>query len=206
MEKRERKKRRGGIYQIRCLVNNKIYVGSCVDFIGRKNKHFGTLISNNHMNRHLQNSFNKYGRDQFVFEILEYVDDKNKLIEVEQAYTDRLQSYDRSIGFNIRRIARSNLGVKYSPESCMAISRANTGRKHTPEVIARRIGYKHPEITKNKISTTLKGHRNSEEARKKMSEALRGKPKKYKLTREERWNKKLEKDLEEMGLFDNEPF
>ena len=59
-----------GIYKIENLINGKIYIGSSVDLLGRKNAHFSQLNRNIHGNKKLQNSFNKYGKDNFNFKIL----------------------------------------------------------------------------------------------------------------------------------------
>ena len=81
-------KNKSGIYQIRNLVNNKIYVGSASDFYERKSQHFSLLKYGKH-NQKLQNSYNKYGKDNFVFEVIEFVEDKNKLLEYEQYWIDK---------------------------------------------------------------------------------------------------------------------
>lgn len=44
------------VYTITNLINNKIYVGSSVDFIKRKSRHFNDLLKNIHPNKFLQNS------------------------------------------------------------------------------------------------------------------------------------------------------
>lgn len=90
------------IYQIRNIVNDKIYVGSAVNFPNRKSQHLCLLRKNKHPNQHIQNSWNKHQEHDFVFELLEHVDDKQKLIEREQFYIDTLIPE-----FNIHRIAGS---------------------------------------------------------------------------------------------------
>jgi len=60
-----------GIYCIRNIANQKKYIGYSVDCGGRKNKHFHDLRYEQHSNPKLQNAYNKVGRDDFVFEILE---------------------------------------------------------------------------------------------------------------------------------------
>lgn len=60
-----------GIYQIRNIINNKIYVGSTVCFKNRWAVHLFLLDRNKHGNSHLQSAWNKYGKDNFIFEILE---------------------------------------------------------------------------------------------------------------------------------------
>ena len=59
-----------GIYWIRNLINNKIYVGSSKDLENREYVHFSRLKNNHHANLHLQFSYNKYGKENFVFETL----------------------------------------------------------------------------------------------------------------------------------------
>ena len=74
-----------GIYKITCKVNNKIYIGSTeVCFKQRFKKHKQRLRNNYHENDYLQKSWNKYGEDNFVFEILEEISDKSKVKEKEQ--------------------------------------------------------------------------------------------------------------------------
>lgn len=49
------------IYKIINTINGKIYVGSAKYFAGRKGEHYSMLRNNKHSNKHLQNSYNKYG-------------------------------------------------------------------------------------------------------------------------------------------------
>ena len=65
-----------GIYKIVNLITGKYYVGSTKSFETRKTCHFSRLRNNNHTNKHLQNAYNKYGADNFKFEIVEYVEDQ----------------------------------------------------------------------------------------------------------------------------------
>ena len=66
---------KSGIYIIRNLVNNKVYIGKSKNVSQRKNAHFNALKLNKHNNQHLQNSYNKYGKDNFQFDILEYCEE-----------------------------------------------------------------------------------------------------------------------------------
>ena len=62
-----------GIYKIRNLLNDKVYIGQAYrPFIVRWLEHQGDLLKNRN-SRHLQNSFNKYGAENFAFEIVELV-------------------------------------------------------------------------------------------------------------------------------------
>lgn len=61
-----------GIYQIRNLVNDKVYVGQSRNIKNRKTQHRRELIDGKHYNKHLQRSLKKHGLDKFVFEVIEY--------------------------------------------------------------------------------------------------------------------------------------
>ena len=96
-------KGKSGIYQIRNLVNDKIYIGSSENLYIRYREHFYTLNKNIHRNGKLQKSFNKHGEQNFIFEIIEFVEDKNKLLEREQYWIDRFNVV--KTGYNIQPIA-----------------------------------------------------------------------------------------------------
>lgn len=90
-----------GIYKIENLINGKIYIGSSVDLLGRKNAHFSQLNRNIHGNKKLQNSFNKYGKDNFNFKILVKCPPEYRL-KLEQWFIDNLKPwfnlYKKAIG------------------------------------------------------------------------------------------------------------
>lgn len=79
-----------GIYKILNLKTKKYYIGSSKNISKREKCHFSRLKNNNHVNKHLQSSFNKYGIDNFKFEIVEEMNiyNKEKLLELEQHYID----------------------------------------------------------------------------------------------------------------------
>ena len=60
-----------GIYQILNATNGKRYIGQSINIESRLSHHKEMLINNQHFNKHLQNSFNKYGLENFTFEVLE---------------------------------------------------------------------------------------------------------------------------------------
>lgn len=97
---------KSGIYRIINLMNNKCYIGSGVNLKRRKHEHFYHLRYNKHCNTILQNSVNKYGLNNFKFEILATCP-KEYLLKLEQWFIDNLKPT-----FNIRKNAENNLGVK----------------------------------------------------------------------------------------------
>lgn len=95
-----------GVYQILCVPTGKIYIGSSVNLRERWNRHRRTLRRGNHRNAHLQHAWNRYGEDNFVFSVLEFVKPSN-LLRAEQAWIDKTDCADRNIGFNIYDVAGS---------------------------------------------------------------------------------------------------
>jgi group I intron endonuclease len=106
-----------GIYQIKNLVNEKIYIGSSNHLYRRYTDHLRLLNRGSHFNPKLQASWNKYGKDAFEFSVLEYCLPV-RLVELEQLYINRLHPY-----FNIS----------------MEVGIPNTPKAGTPEAAARYI-------------------------------------------------------------------
>lgn len=100
------------IYSISNIINDKIYIGSAIDFKTRKRHHLYKLKNNKHHNIKLQNFVNKHGIDTIIFNIIEIVNIKEDLIKREQYYIDILKPH-----YNICKIAGSILGIKRSKES-----------------------------------------------------------------------------------------
>lgn len=100
-----------GIYQIVNKVNQKKYIGSSIRLQGRRKRHFSELNCNIHHSQALQRAYNKYGKDNFNFFILEYCEVEN-LLEREQYYLDNLKPE-----YNICKIAGNCLGTKNSEET-----------------------------------------------------------------------------------------
>lgn len=113
-----------GIYQIRNVKNNKIYIGSSIHIFTRWKKHINLLNSNKHPNGHLQTSWNKYGKENFEFTIIEECN-KNILREKEQYYINKTNCLDKNIGYNIS--PTTDLSVK-SKETNVKISNTLKGK------------------------------------------------------------------------------
>ncbi len=176
-----------GIYKITNIVNGKFYIGSAIKLIKRKADHFSKLSLNKHSNIFLQNAYNKYGKESFIFEVIERTNDKNELINLEQKWLDKLNPFG-DIGYNICRNARSALGRKLSKETIEKIKKSNKGRKSTPEQIEKMRNTKlsqkltMPQYLKDKLSDLykgkpnlhLKGKKRLKEHIEKTAKALRG--------------------------------
>lgn len=91
-----------GIYKITCLSNGKVYVGQSGNLIRRKQGHFNTLKKGNNKNSYLQHSFNKYGHDNFIFEVVEYCPIEQPDNQ-EQLWIQYYDSLNPKKGFNIAK-------------------------------------------------------------------------------------------------------
>jgi len=92
-----------GIYLIENMVNNKKYVGSSIDTPVRIMKHKYSLRRNYHTNNYLQNSYNKYGEDNFEFSVL-ILCDENELVDNENYYINKFNSNDLNVGYNLATV------------------------------------------------------------------------------------------------------
>lgn len=111
---------KGGIYLITNKTNGKKYVGSTHNFTSRWRSHRSMLNRGVHFNNHLQNSWNKYGEDNFEFSILEALDEtidnfEQYLIEREEFNIQKLDCV--KCGYNSRTECNTNKGLKWSEES-----------------------------------------------------------------------------------------
>lgn len=121
----------GAVYSISNLLNGKVYIGSAVDYDSRWRTHKSRLNRNIHSNKHLQGAWNEYGEVVFNFVVLEYVFDKLNLLKREQYWIDTTECCDPKLGYNKRKIANSNLGLKLGPasdERKLKLKLAHTGR------------------------------------------------------------------------------
>ncbi len=89
-----------GIYCITNTINNKVYIGKSKNLKARLNVHLYELKNNKHHSFHLQRSVNKYGIENFKFEILEYCNEK-LLDEKENIHIFKYNSTNRLNGYNI---------------------------------------------------------------------------------------------------------
>lgn len=121
-----------GIYKISNIITNKLYIGSSSFVQARLRQHKSHLLLNKHCNKHLQSSFNKYGLENFNFELIEECILENVIVR-EQYYIDTLETCNREKGYNKRLIADSNNGLKRSDEARKNISNGKKGKRYLPD-------------------------------------------------------------------------
>jgi group I intron endonuclease len=141
-----------GVYIIRNILNNKVYVGSTGDFVSRRYTHFSDLDRNKHKSSHLQYAYNLYGKENFIFEILLYLDnDVNILLFFEEQIIKAYDATNREHGYNTKSIPNSAKGQIMSQETKDKISSSLLGRTPWNK------GLKTSEETKKKQRNALLG-------------------------------------------------
>ncbi len=150
-----------GVYLIKNIKTGKVYIGSSIKLEAREQRHFKNLIDGNHHSNKLQNSYNKYGKDFFIFESIEEYEeiDNNKLIQREQYWIDYYNSYNN--GYNCRPKAENNYGHEHSEETKKLMSKLHSGKNNAM------YGRKLSEETKEKIRQKMLGRFVSEETKEK---------------------------------------
>lgn len=160
-----------GIYQIKNLITEKVYVGSAVNIDRRWYNHKSLLSNNKNKLPKLQNSVNKHGLESFIFEIIEECP-KEILIEREQYWIDYLDSYNK--GYNSRPIANNNLGMVFSKETREKISKSHIGKHVSDESKKKMSDYWKNYYKTNTIYNKGKTQETSKETREKISKSLKG--------------------------------
>ena len=155
-----------GIYEILNIKNNKRYIGQSIHVRNRLFKHISMLRNNNHICKHLQDSWNKYGEENFQFNVIEYCNIED-LDKKEDFYIAKYQANKNAYGYNYRINNKTNRGLKWSEEQREKMKNAIENnpwyKNHT---IPLEIMQKAWESSRNKIWT--------EEERKKHSKILTG--------------------------------
>jgi group I intron endonuclease len=149
-----------GIYKIVNKVTNESYVGSSINLKKRKSDHFYLLKRGNHGNTHLQNSYKKYGHENFDFFIIE-ICETYECLDIEQKYINQMKPE-----FNINPTAGNSLGVKHKKETIEKIRNSQKGKIKSEET-KRKISEKNKGIYRRKKMSELsddeiKTYRNKE--------------------------------------------
>ena len=153
-----------GIYSIQNTINSKRYIGKSESDISRRWEEHRTGVRSN---RHLQNSINKYGLDNFKFKILEECEPKDCWLR-ERYWIKFYNSNNSELGYNKTNGGETKFGFKMSQEG---IDRSKRVRKYN--FVNRLTDYSHSEETKTKLKEAW--NRRREEGRDKTSKETREK-------------------------------
>ena len=150
-----------GVYTITNLIDNKIYVG-CTDNIKKRwRTHKRELKKGIHHGIRLQRAWNKYGEENFKFEILVECE-INHLLSEEHYWATMLNVHNTEYGYNTQPTS-PNGKRGHAAETIEKIRQKAIGRKWKPEDIEKRsktnIGRKASEETKRKMSIGISAAR-----------------------------------------------
>lgn len=99
-----------GIFQIKNLVNEKIFIGSSSNIEGKLNSIKFQLEMDSYVNRELQKDFTKFGANKFIFEIIDILEPKKDpgydysedLKTLEDMWLEKLKPFNEK-GYNKRK-------------------------------------------------------------------------------------------------------
>lgn len=143
------------IYKITQIGTDKCYVGHSTEQTKRWWEHRNLLRHGKHHSYYLQNAWNKYGEDAFLFEIIEECLDEDKVLR-EQYYIDALNSC-----YNSAPAAGSMRGYRFTDEQRARCGLHTVGFKATPEAIEARLAASRASLQADPYSWITDGASNA---------------------------------------------
>ena len=158
-----------GVYQIKNLVNGKVYIGSTItSFIYRWRQHNSKLKMGKHENVHLQSSYIKYGDSNFEYTVLYVGTSLEDIRTKEQELINSLNSCNPNKGYNLDSIVDRHIRSEETKRKISAsrkgkytgASNGFYGKTHSREVRNKlrqiHLGRKASDITKAKMAEKRK--------------------------------------------------
>ena len=186
------------VYEIRCINNNRVYIGQTRDINKRFANHKYHLSVGDHDNIYLQSDFNKYNSYSFKYTVLKECHSRAEAKQFEDYYIEKNGGIESNKVYNQQDNKRHN--VNYNNKLKMsALNNPNYGNrgKHMSKITKNKLSeikklqWKNGIYTrhinnknvknihlsdehKQKISKSLKGRVISEEHKQKISDSLKG--------------------------------
>lgn len=130
------------VYIIVNTKNNKMYIGSTVNYHNRRLSHINGLRGNYHDNRLLQEDFNKYGEDAFKISVIKETYSEKERYELEETIIQKYRTFEN--GYNLTTDGRGRYIITEETREKM---RKNTQGKNNPFY-----GKSHTDKTKEILS------------------------------------------------------
>lgn len=131
-----------GIYYIKNIINNKLYIGQSVDVYARLSRH-KTDLRGGRDSRHLQKSYDKYGEDNFEFVLLMECAEED-LDFWEKYYIKKWDTQNENYGYNLD--GGGSKSRLMSEETKALMSKAKKGRVVSEET-RRKLSASHPDFS-----------------------------------------------------------
>jgi group I intron endonuclease len=143
-----------GIYKITNIINNKSYIGQSTNVYERFAEHKRLLRLGKHPNKYIQSDYNKYGEDNFKFEVC-FTCDAISLDDTEIDFIKKLGTFAKVNGYN------------------MTLGGNSLGRGENHPLFGKKLNLSFK--SRKKLSDMAKNRKCSPETREKMSKARLGK-------------------------------
>ncbi len=129
-----------GVFLIRNMTNDKVFLSAGLDLVGTMNRHKFQLTNGSHPNARLQRDWNEVGSNNFAFEIIDQItpqddpalDSKAELEFMEKLWLQELQPFSWA---QLATTTGGAHGRPYNPDKKMA-GRATNEVTHLPPRIS----------------------------------------------------------------------
>lgn len=174
------------IYKITNKINNKIYIGQTIQPLVKRWKQHCRHYK--HRCTSIYNAIQKYGKENFIVEQIDHAHSREELDNKEMFWIEFYNSMNREKGYNL--VSGGNKNHTVSDETRKRMSEANKGDKNFFYgkgflILGQNnhfYGKHHSEDAKRKISEALRGNKNhnfgrpmSDKTKRKISESRKGK-------------------------------
>jgi len=122
----------GIIYKIKNKINNKIYIGQTIRSLIERIEDYKNGLGNDYLN----NSFKKYGFENFEFSIIDTAETIDELNQKEIYYIKLFNSTNKEIGYNQHSGGRNAIP---NEETLKKMSISHKGKKQNKEWVEKRI-------------------------------------------------------------------
>ena len=169
------------LYEIKNIINNKRYIGRTCNPDIRKKRHFRELEKNKHHCIFLQRAFNKYGKENFIFNI---IDTRNTLKEIQELELSYIN--DNSNLYNVSNLSSGGDLISNHPNNDQIRKKISSSSKRRWENMSCEekikyfklvTGINNPNYGNRGTLNPLYGKSLTKEHKEKISKAIRGKKK-----------------------------
>lgn len=161
-----------GVYKIRCVKTGRFYIGSAANIPKRIERHFLDLENGEHHNIFLQRVYNKYGRKAMKVTVVATTSTVKAARRLEQKQLDKHADNDRLL--NIGRTASGGDNLTANPNRKKIVAKIT--RAVRKQVNGMTEAERKRRFSKPGKKNGMYGKTHTEESRKKMSDALTGRP------------------------------
>ncbi|MHC5536701.1 GIY-YIG nuclease family protein [Singulisphaera rosea] len=91
---------KAGVYHIRCLKNDRVYIGQTDDIFVRWRSHISMLWSGVHSNKPLQDDYNLYGQNSFLFSLVKASECHEERQRLEASQIEKM--IDAGVAYNLQ--------------------------------------------------------------------------------------------------------